>query len=89
MTSLALLIGSSHASLMTILQQLGNSIRLTGSRPLRLAQYGDGARASARFNVQNPAAQETTGLLELRELKRRERRAPLRPNCVTLIYAPQ
>ena len=37
----------------------------------------DGARASARFNVQNAGAQESSDPLALRELKRRERRAPV------------
>src|ERR1017187_1950587 len=43
---------------------------------LRLAQYGDGARASARFIVQSCEAYKAIGPLAVWTLKRRERRAP-------------
>ena len=56
---------------------------------LRLVQYGDGARALARFIVQITETQRMPSQFVVCELKRRERRAPLRPNCVTLIYEPQ
>ena len=46
---------------------------------LRFVQSGDGARASARFNVREEEALETPSLLVFCELKRRERRAPLPP----------
>ena len=37
---------------------------------------GDGARATARFNVHQAEAQENSGVLSVGELMRRERRAP-------------
>ena len=46
---------------------------------VRFVQLGDGARASARFNVREEEALETPSLLVFFELKRRERRAPLPP----------
>ena len=46
---------------------------------LRLVQYGDGARASARFNVQGCGAHKTSRPFADWTLKRRERRAPLAP----------
>jgi hypothetical protein len=46
-------------------------------RELRLAQWCDGARASARFHVQLGEAQPMAGPLAVRTLQRRERRAPL------------
>ena len=48
------------------------------SQPVSRAQSGDGARASARFNVQIEESQKMPVRLALRELKRRERRAPPR-----------
>ena len=48
-------------------------------RLLRLGQYGDGARASARFNAQSCGAHKTPSPLAVWTLKRRERRAPLAP----------
>ena len=48
---------------------------------LRLAQYGDGARASARFTGQKDEAHETIGPLTEGTLKRRERRAPVAPSA--------
>ena len=48
-------------------------------RLLRLVQYGDGARASARFNAQSCGAHKTPSPLAVWTLKRRERRAPLAP----------
>ena len=48
---------------------------------LRPAPSGDGARASARFNVQKHEARKMPRSLELCALKRRERRAPSAPNA--------
>ncbi len=48
-------------------------------RLLRLVQYGDGARASARFNAQSCGVHKTPSPLAVWTLKRRERRAPLAP----------
>ena len=47
--------------------------------PLKFAPLGEGARASARFNLRADELLEDTGLLSFCELKRRERRAPLIP----------
>jgi hypothetical protein len=49
----------------------------TGYPFLRLAQYGDGARALARFDVQKHKAHKMPNPVELGTLKRRERRAPI------------
>jgi hypothetical protein len=46
---------------------------------LRLAQYGDGARAPARFNIQSCGTHKMFDRLVVWTLKRRERRAPLAP----------
>ena len=55
---------------------------------LRLVQYGDGARASARFNFQFHEAHKTCGPLAVWKLKRRERRAPLAPKlCHSILRA--
>jgi hypothetical protein len=43
---------------------------------LRLAQYGDGPRASARFDIQKHAARDLPSPLEHGTLKRRKRRPP-------------
>src|SRR5450756_371116 len=55
---------------------------------LRLAQYGDGARALARFNAQSCMARKTPSALVYRTLKRRKRRAPLAlPPCHRIVRA--
>jgi len=55
---------------------------------LRLAQYGDGARALARFNVQSCSARKTPSPLADRTLKRRKHRAPLAlPPCHCIVRA--
>ena len=46
-----------------------------------------GARASARFNVHCGATQEVSGPLPIRELKRRERRAPNENRAVEKIFS--
>jgi hypothetical protein len=52
-----------------------NLSKLAETRPV-VASACAGARASARFNVQCGVTQEMSGPLPIRELKRRERRAP-------------
>jgi hypothetical protein len=53
---------------------------------LSFARLGDGARASARFNVASHAARKTPGPLAVGTLKRRERRAPLTPaSCHSML----
>jgi len=47
---------------------------------LRLAQYGDGARRSRRFNDQKHKLLGKPSPLAFSMLMRRERRAPLAPN---------
>jgi hypothetical protein len=49
---------------------------------LACAPWSDGARASARFNVHHDGTPELPGPLSVRELKRRERRAPLKAGRV-------
>jgi hypothetical protein len=53
---------------------------------LRLAQYGDGARASARFNIQKHEARDLPSLLEVCTLKRRKRCAPVPLNAAVLLF---
>jgi hypothetical protein len=53
------------------------NIQQPTSNLLRLAQLLDGARASVRFNVHCYLTQEISKPFPIRELKRRERRAPL------------
>ena len=44
--------------------------------PVKFVSSGDGARASARFNVRPDTVRENAGPFSFCELKRRERRAP-------------
>jgi hypothetical protein len=48
---------------------------------LRLVAYGDGPRASARFDIQKPEARDLPSRLVLGRLKRRKRRAPVPLNA--------
>src|ERR1700733_7950354 len=50
--------------------------RILTSFLLSFAQWGDGARASARFNIASHATCKTPRALAFITLKRRERRAP-------------